>query len=564
MQKKKRESAFTLVELLGVLTLLGAILLIVVPNVLQLLSKSKNQDYDRFLNDISLAAEAYIQGSSKKFSQLDVVSGKAFLNVNELVENGFLTSTKIDPSTNKKINLKGTIIAQKTPSGTITYDFINKDITNDAYKKDGLLLNYNIASKPLTSWSDQSGTGNDGQLMGFNANNGFQGSSINFDGTNYILSNEINPTQVTLSSYLMIPEVTNTEQVLMSNYENGGYGFVTDIDGVHKIIFAINVNGTYYRIYSTKDYEINRFYQLIGTYDGTTMKFYLNGELQGTLAISGTITTPQNATHFMIGGNPSGTTASTKTKSYVSSVKIYNHAFTEAEVKNDSEVDKARFGNQYDNYVDGMLAQYDSYTKPVNNVWNDLSGNNKHATMSGFNNTVSSGWNQFKLVLDGSDDFLQIPNVLPENKNYTIQIVYQAEVPGAWTDIMTFNSGSSTDPDNVNGRIEIGSDLNQYYWFGQGPIKNSTKIFQSQNKIPATLTMSVGLEKTKVYLNSEPTYQGATQDYNNNQFTSIHFGKRVSRGNMNSVIYAIRIYNRALTQEEVDHNYKLDHFRFGI
>ncbi len=567
MKEIKRENAFTLVELLGVFTLIGVILLVVVPNVTQLLTKSKGQDYERFLNDIYLATEAYIQGKGKEYSTLDTVSGKAFVQVRELVDNGYLTSTKVNPQTNQKINLDATVVALKTPSGNITYDFVNSDITINAYKKTGLLLSYSIDSKPTTIWKDQSGSelGNDGQLMEFTANNGFQGNSVYLDGTNYILSNVINPVQVTLSTYIMIPEFSSAEQVLMGNYQNGGCGFTIDMDGNHKITFAVHVNGTYHLIRSVQDYEVNRYYQLVGTYDGTTIKFYLDGVLQGTIAVTGTITVPQNSTHFMIGGNPSGTVAATKTKSYVSSVKIYNHALTEQEIMNDYQLDKARYSSQQENYVEGLLAQYDSYSKPMNNVWNDLTGNGKHATMSGFDNTVSSGWNQFKLTLDGVNDYIQIPNSITANKNYTIQIVFQTETTTAWADIMTFNRNDTTDIYNNNGRIELHSNLKEYFWYtDNGPIKSGERLFTMDNKIPASITLSVGTDKTTVYKNGEATYQASTKDYDNGQYVSINFGNRITSMYMNCSIYAIRIYNKALTKEEVLKNYQLDHFRFGI
>lgn len=565
MKELKRESAFTLVELLGVFTLIGVILLVVVPNVTQLLTKSKGQDYERFLNDVYLATEAYIQGKGNEFSTLDTISGKTFIKVSDLIENGYLTGTKVNPKTNEKINLNATIVALKTPSGNITYDFVNSDITNSAYKSDGLLLDYGINSKPTTNWKDQSGSGNDGQLFGFNENNGFQGNAISFDSTNYILSNVINPDQVTLSTYIMIPVITSAEQVLMSNYEGGGYGFLVDQFGGHKLTFQINVNGTYYQINSIADYEINRYYQLVGTYDGTTMNFYLDNVLQGSINISGTITPPIENTHFIIGGNPYKDTAYTKTKSYVSSVKIYNHALNEQEIKNNYELDKARYSSQYEEYAEGMIVQYDGYSKPINNIWTDLTGSGFNATMNGIDNTIASGWNQFKLTLDGVNDYVQIPNVIASNKNYTIQIVFQTETTDAWDDIMTFNRASTTDIISINGRIELGEDQKSYYWYGSlGPISPGVKIFEMNNKIPSTITLSVGNEKTLFYKNNEVTYQAKTQEYDNTQYTSINFGNRINAEYMNCTIYAIRIYNKVLSQEEVTKNYQLDHFRFGI
>lgn len=100
MNNKK---GFTLVEMLVVLSVLIAIFLIVVPEVTSLYRKSKENEYERFLSDIFLSTEAYVQKNINKYPELNTKNTKAYVYFNELLESGYLKATIIDPKNKKNV-----------------------------------------------------------------------------------------------------------------------------------------------------------------------------------------------------------------------------------------------------------------------------------------------------------------------------------------------------------------------------------------------------------------------------------------------------------------------------
>lgn len=99
-----KNKGFTLVEILGVMTLLGIIFALVYPNVINLLDKGEERNYKEYKENICLSAEAYIH------SNINVDTSNAFNNGEnveihfyELVSSGFLSSNVVDPSNNKAV-----------------------------------------------------------------------------------------------------------------------------------------------------------------------------------------------------------------------------------------------------------------------------------------------------------------------------------------------------------------------------------------------------------------------------------------------------------------------------
>lgn len=100
MNNKK---GFTLVEMLVVLSVLCIIFLMVVPEVTNLYKKAKENEYERFLSDIFLSTEAYVQKNIDKYPELNTKNTKVYIYFNELLESGYLKSTIIDPKNKKNV-----------------------------------------------------------------------------------------------------------------------------------------------------------------------------------------------------------------------------------------------------------------------------------------------------------------------------------------------------------------------------------------------------------------------------------------------------------------------------
>ena len=91
------------------------------------------------------------------------------------------------------------------------------------------------------------------------------------------------------------------------------------------------------------DVKIGKKYILTGSYDGENVKFLENG-IQYIQNVKGVIKKPGLGTLMSIGGEPSGNKAVEWFFSgKIYSVRIYNRALTDEEIKHNCEVDKNRF-----------------------------------------------------------------------------------------------------------------------------------------------------------------------------------------------------------------------------
>ena len=81
---------------------------------------------------------------------------------------------------------------------------------------------------------------------------------------------------------------------------------------------------------------INQWHHIVGTYDGSNLKFYLDGNLANTVAVSGT--PYQNTTDLGLLHTPYPIDGK------VGPLRIYNKALTAAEVTQNYNAQKSRFG----------------------------------------------------------------------------------------------------------------------------------------------------------------------------------------------------------------------------
>lgn len=121
-----KRRGFTLVELLAVVTIMGVILLISVPNITKQLKKTNSNKYSEFVEDIFLATESYITSYR---DSIDLSTGVDNISVERLVKAGYFKSTTINPKTNKKVNINSYVIVSLNDDGTFEYKYIDEDIS---------------------------------------------------------------------------------------------------------------------------------------------------------------------------------------------------------------------------------------------------------------------------------------------------------------------------------------------------------------------------------------------------------------------------------------------------
>lgn len=117
------KKGFTLVELLAVITIMGIILLITVPNVTKNLKQTNSNQYAEFVSDIFLATESYITSNSNSFNLND---GDKTISVEKLIKSGYFKSTTINPKTNKKVNINSYVIVSLNSDNTYKYTYVDE------------------------------------------------------------------------------------------------------------------------------------------------------------------------------------------------------------------------------------------------------------------------------------------------------------------------------------------------------------------------------------------------------------------------------------------------------
>jgi len=213
---------------------------------------------------------------------------------------------------------------------------------------DGLVLALdagNVKSYPGsgTTWYDKSGNGNNGTLT-----NGptFASGSIVFDGVDdYVTCGNPASLQITgsitLSTWINTPALFSSQNYPPFIIKGVNISYMLYGNSVtNQVRIRIGSNISANVLDSIATFSINTWYNIIGTYDGSAMKIYVNGVFDSQKSLIGTIPTGSN--NVYLGFNPIGEAIAYNGK--ISSTQIYNRALTQAEITQNFNALKSRFG----------------------------------------------------------------------------------------------------------------------------------------------------------------------------------------------------------------------------
>jgi hypothetical protein len=430
--------------------------------------------------------------------------------------------------------------------GTITYD----DSTNN---NDGTLT-----SGPVWQTEDMcvSGKclkfdGSDDHVVVLNS------SSIGYATPTISFSAWINPSS--------LPSINNFN--ILSKYYNGfGLKFGTD----QKIMAGVYINSDVsVNVTSLSAIPLNSWTYIAATYDGSSIKLFINGVLVKTTT-GETATTFARYTNNWIIGRRSGATYS-YFNGFIDEVKIYNYARTEAQIKADylagavgtgGSAASVSMGGKTQKWMsDGLVG----YWKMDETTWNgtaeevvDSSGAGNNGTSSGATTTAGKFGNGGSF--DGNNDYVSVggsSTINPISAKTVVAWVYLLQKPSQQKNVLVGPSGGVYFPSSA---ADATSRKPRVQWSGLSDINlfaNSSLSYGQWTQIITTYDANGGSNNYKIYINgvldNSKTVTGNIASTTGNTNIGSHgaYGANYFYGSIDEV----RIYNRALSPKEVSDLY---------
>ena len=181
---------------------------------------------------------------------------------------------------------------------------------------------------------DLSGNGNDGEIHGAVVNDG----KAYFDGVDDYIDAGLKKydfKQVTYVAKFTLHSYSNTNQTIMGNTDTGGLS-LSFLPKTNKLLtfglYNLNTGSYVYLSSSSSEIELEKEYVAVGTYDGNSIKLYLNGVL---VAENNTqINFKTSNSNTLICSEPQGDTDfSEMSNATINDALIFDKALSEAEIK---------------------------------------------------------------------------------------------------------------------------------------------------------------------------------------------------------------------------------------
>lgn len=226
-------------------------------------------------------------------------------------------------------------------------------------------------------------------------------------------------------------------------------------------------------------------------------------------------------------------------------------------------------GNEllYPNPVkDGLVLYYDMKATSNNSLYKstlkDISGNNSDATLKNFNFTSESGYSEKGLKFDGVDDYINTINAIKRTtKNITIELnIGDIDKSKNWQYLVCLRDSSSK---QMSVLIHVGM-LDIHISNGNTTQHAYYSISELNKHITVTLTGDTDMTQN-VYVdgNKVNLLSGQINSNISNFSNELNIIQAYNDKNKSS-LKSIKLYDRILTDQEIQHNYKLEKERWNL
>jgi len=421
---------------------------------------------------------------------------------------------------------------------------------------------WKMDEKTGTTAKDISGNNNNGTISGATWTSGKIGAGLKFSGSSQYTtiedSTSLKPTTAITTEAWFNTTDKSLNQRMLSKTSSGGYSLSINENSAcvaNTLCFLININGTYYSAtYPSINLSNNTWYHVAGSYDGTTVRLFLNGSNIGTTAlISNTIS--HNTAKLCIGSESASTNCYSESGFFsgkIDHVKIYNYARTPAQIAYD--------------YNKGAPVGWWKFDDCQGLTAFDSSGLGNNATISigpsGTQNSVgtcqagtSAAWTNgatgkynSSLNFDGIDDYIWLGNLAtlsPSNLSISSWFKISSNITGTIIRNRTYGYSISLSSGNVRthvyessgSQLSISSPLtygDNNWHFATSTYNGTTIRLYVDGKL---VNSSTGTGTGTIYYSGNAIGIGRDADNSSSYFTG--------------QIDDVRIYNYALTSEQI-------------
>ena len=191
-----------------------------------------------------------------------------------------------------------------------------------------------------TTAADGSGLGNDAAVVGADWTVGMEGGALSFNGAgdHVVIPNDpslsLASNRVTLACWIYPTSLsTKWSTIIQKTNTSGGwfdwqiYARASDAPTAYRPVFRVNYD-KFGEVQGDIVLSTNTWYFIAATYDGSQMKFYIDGTLRGTTNATGTI--PNGGRDIWVGSNDNW---SEHFAGLIDELYIYDRALSEGEIQ---------------------------------------------------------------------------------------------------------------------------------------------------------------------------------------------------------------------------------------
>jgi hypothetical protein len=240
-------------------------------------------------------------------------------------------------ATQASFSAPGVYILRLTASdgSLMAFDEVTIMITAPPTSDPSLLGDWRMDAIASGTTSDSSGAGRTATIVGApSLTMGVYDQALSFNKSSYLLVNNAPAlnlsNQITIAAWIK-PTTSGTQYVVRKGRQDATDGYELSLSSDGKVFVRFNQasSGDAFRVNSTSKYPTNgsTWLHVVATYDGATIKLYINGVLQGSK--TATFQIASNSLPLAIGAQDDGYRGFAGA---IDGVKLFNRALTAAEI----------------------------------------------------------------------------------------------------------------------------------------------------------------------------------------------------------------------------------------